>query len=356
MRALIVHKPSGRELRQMKALVRYCLRPGPASKNRERVLGIVDGLDLEAEDSPDQDAHSIPVSVDLIVAQLGDDVPRGRRLYRHAVLSLAAEAGKDLTKISKSDQVRTLKKLVRRYAATHAPGFRYVAVIHADHLGEGTRGLHAHIMFRNTNAKGRALDWSRTDLSAQQSMEWAAGLGVRPTRGTGIKRERGVKVPYPKSKSLAAKQIGELSYDQLEELVISGQLSAGRRNKSGILTSIVLNGRCIRISTARAIAQRERGLADLRPAGHPKNRHPARHRILNGMAVTPTQPTDDYSAGRSHFARSFNFGFGFGPSVMARPRRRKNRRGRSAIRGVTHGMKAVLSTLSEVDKIGRILR
>jgi len=355
MRALVVHKPSGRKPQQVKRLVRYCLKPARASADKERVLALVNGLDLAGGDLPNLDMVGDYNSADFLAMQLSDDVPDGRRLVRHDILSLAAGAGEDATSISRERQVELLVGLVRLYAAAWGPGYRFLAVIHGDHQGEESRGLHAHVLFKNSDAKGKALEWSRDDLSRQQSMVWAGSLGVTPTRGTGVKRERGTQMPYPKARNLDAKKIGELTNEQLESLIQSGRLGAGRRNKSGTLTSVDVNGRRIRLATARGLAERERGMAALRHGGASPPRGIAGDGVEHRVATKAPPPPARHAAGRGRRRRSLGVGFNLGRGPLVWAGGGKSVGGNRALRVARTGIGQVKSTMAAVDHLGRVL-
>lgn len=346
MRALIVHKPSGRDAGQLRRLVRYCLRPGPKSQERERVIGVVDGLDLMRGGAPNHDGLLLPTSAEFLAAQLCDDIPEGRRLYRHVVVSLAAEEGEDLSLIPLKDQIRLLDEVVRLYAAIHAPGYRFVSIDHGDHRGEDERGLHAHVIFRNADASGKALDWSRQDLQAQQSMTWAEGLGVSPTRGTGIKRAPGTRMPYPKAAALDAIMLGKLTETEIYELILQGRLGAGRVDKEGHLKSVVLDGRRIRLSTARQLAKRERGMAVPGEVGRKQAGLALGNNLIRRMATKPPPPTPDHATGRRGHSRFLGLGFEPGRADLGGTRRQKNRRDRRAIRGAGRRVNQALKSLA----------
>ena len=346
MRALIIHKASGRAKAQLKRLMRYCLRPGPQSAEHERVLGVINGLDLNAPDAVSTSDIYVPKSAELIAAQLGDDVPEGRRLYRHVVVSLAASKGEDLNQNPIGHQVQLLGNLVRRYAAMNAPGYRFVGVIHGDHQGEQSRGLHAHIIFKNADAKGKALEWTRHDLSQQQGMAWAAGLDVVATRGTGVARQRGVPMPYPKSKGLDAAQIGKLNNEQLELLIKAGNVAVGRRDKSGAITSVIIEGRRIRLSTARALAARDYGMAEAGNRGAREIGTAPVHGVVDSVAIKSSPTATNDSTRRDHRRRFIGVGIGVGRTVVERCGVRKKRLHQRAVRGAARRVTRTIESLA----------
>jgi hypothetical protein len=353
MRLLICHKgakrkgqskPSYSAHGQVRSLVRYCLRPAKASQRRERVVGIIDGLGMGGPAG----GIYLPSSAELIAAQLCDDVPTGRRKLRHVLLCFSGD-------MPVEEQIKKCEEATRLYVDKHAPGHDFFAVIHGDHLGEDGRGLHVHLLIRNSDPSGRALDWSRDDLGRQQDMVWASPLGIKPTKGTGVPRPKGGELPYPKAENLDARKIGELTYGEIEQLVKAKRLAAGRRNKSGELTSVILAGRRIRISTARALVERERRLADLRSPGSTPDRSSQGHSVVYGVGIKASQPEVKHAAGRGDPTRPGGFGFGFGPSAVAGASRRKRQRRRSAFRSAGRLVKGVLSNVIVADKIGRVL-
>lgn len=356
-RLLVIHKgegkkagkgkrqpPSYRTTGQVGALVRYALAPARQSQGKERVAGIVDGMGLGLADGE----KLSPSMASFITQQLVDDVPDGRRKIRQVLLCLSSD-------LPVAEQVKILKKACRRYAARYAPGCTFLAILHLDHNGEDGRGLHAHLLIRNSNGEGRAIDWSRDDLKEQQGMAWAAGLDVVPTRGTGVPRRKNEAVPYPKSRNLTAAFIGKLTEKEIYEYIESGRLCVGRRNKKGIVTSVIFDGKRTRLSTARTLVERERRLADFRSAGAMPTCTPARDDLVVGMASpTPLHPPE-HTAGRPRLAQPGGLGCGFGPTAMGKSRGRKRQRGRCAVRGVARGISRALRELVQADKLGRVL-
>ena len=356
-RLLVIHKgegkkvgkgkrqpPSYRTIGQVGALVRYALAPARQSQGKERVAGIVDGMGLGLADGE----KLSPALASFWARQLVDDVPDGRRKIRQVLLCLSSN-------LPVAEQVKILKKACRRYGARYAPGCTFLAILHLDHNGEDGRGLHAHLLIRNSNGEGRAIDWSRDDLKEQQGMAWAAGLDVVPTRGTGVPRQKNEAVPYPKAKNLMAAFIGKLTEKEIYEYIKSGQLAVGYRNKKGHITSVIFGGRRFRLRTGRALAEREQRMAGLRSVGAAPPRHPPGYGVVSGVAIRAALPAAKHTTGWFGFARSLVLGLGFGPETLGKTRGRKRRRGRRAVRGIGRAMKAAQASVVLSDKLGRVL-
>ncbi len=336
--------PSYKELKEVIGLFRYCVAPAKKSKGRERVAGIIDGMGLGLA----ADEKLSPREARFIIEQLIAGVPLNRRLVRHVILALAGTG-------SLEEQLQKCELMVRAFVATHAPGKAFIAVIHDDHMGEGERGLHVHLIIRNTDTHGRAIDWGRKDLEAQQSLEWASHLGISPTRGTGIPTPKGQQIPYTKPrKTLKAQEIGKMTHAQLTELIENGSLTVGRRNKAGHVTSIVVRGRHVRLSTARYLAQLA-SVDQTRGAGIEKARVTAGDGLIHSVGAESSHPHHQQPKRRKNQNRSEGLHAFRWRKPLGSFGKRKTGRPLRAIRAIGRAGQQLIKTLTQLDTIGRIL-
>jgi hypothetical protein len=358
-RALICHKGEGKvilengkrrrlaasysKFDQVRALIRYTLSPARDSQDRERVVAVEDGLGLGLADAE----VLTPSEVAYVTEQLIDGVPVGRRRIRHVILALAGHG-------TLEEQVKICRKLCRGYVSRWAPGCSFIGVVHDDHFGEDGRGLHVHLIIRNSDAAGRALDWNRDDLKAQQGMAWAAGIGVVPTRGTGSSPPDSKKLPYPKSKNLVALKLSSLNQNEIESYVSTGRLTVGRRDKNGNVASVIIDGRRVRLSTARALVERERRLALLGSGGGSPPGAVTIDDLLNPVGTTTPLPAVNQSERRRDRSRPLGVGFDSGGSPVEGRNQRGGKRSLRAVRaGARRVTRAVARSLAQIDDLGR---
>jgi hypothetical protein len=161
------------------------------------------------------------------------------RPVRHVVISMEDCADPFLRTAS----FRRLIKMARQFVRKFARGARYIAIVHADRLHP-----HVHLIVCNSDGR-RTLNWTPATLREMQSMLWTS----LATSGRGTGKNKAVAV-YPLARQLDAKTISTLTPEQINDLITAKQLSIGRVNRAGDLTSVVFNGRRVRLSTIQRFA------------------------------------------------------------------------------------------------------
>jgi hypothetical protein len=279
MKCIVKIQPSGKSLRR---LLRHVYLPEgrlgrevePMQSSGNRVVttinGMVGGLSLK----PSLDAEA-----------LAGDV-KGRLPYRHLVIS-----AEDCTNVDeRRGMFRALMDLAKEFTKAFAPHVPYVMVGHDDRAHP-----HAHLIFKNESEDGRCLQWSKDQVREMQSMSWVSPqtketFGVESGRGRGVNPPEYSSAPYPLAAKLDAKTIAGFNQEQINEYTKSGAIKTGRVDKQGNITSVIYNGRRIRLATVRGLAGS--GGRSIRPptrSGHQglpsKGRRVPRHRSSRRTAV-----------------------------------------------------------------------
>ena len=154
---------------------------------------------------------------------------RGRET-RHLVISL--ERGAEI------DNER-LAVVAKRFMATFAPVSSYLGAI-----DRNTRSPHLHLVICNSDGE-RGLNLSPAVLSKMQDVhEWSGGILESGKNSSGSIL----------AKLTDAQHLNSLTPHEIELAIRSGNLGVGRRSKAGIVTSVVFNGRRIRLATAQRVA------------------------------------------------------------------------------------------------------
>lgn len=242
----------------------------PLLQDGDRIVGVINGLEVGAVTrSPATDAKS-----------LCSEVPKTRAQLRHVVLSLEDMRGQgDRTKAFEA-----LADLSEQWIEKYAPGSAFIGVLHDDRAHP-----HCHLLVANSNpfAGDDRLHWKPSTLKEMQSLEWVAPataekFSLSPGRHNGLTKREGSGTPYPAA-SLDAAILAQATNQQIEHYEKSNLLTIGRRNKHGEVTSIVFNGRKIRLSTIRAMAQNQK--PDHSPRD-PVRRNPRRSRGIRKHSPT----------------------------------------------------------------------
>jgi hypothetical protein len=129
-----------------------------------------------------------------------------------------------------------------------------VVVVH-----DACEHLHLHLVLRNESVSGGALGWAKATIRLMHSMDWVSSetkqeFGIESGRGAGRNSPEFSDAPYPLAASLAAKQLAEMEMDKIHEIIRTGTIQVGHINKRGEITSIIYNGRRIRLRTIRGLA------------------------------------------------------------------------------------------------------
>lgn len=244
MKCIIKIKRSGGSLRRLLAHVYKGKGRGPREvealqKNGSRVAGVVCSMVGGMTLVPKLDASALAWG-------LG-----GRGEYRHVIIS--AEDCRDMGERRK--QMKALLELGREWVSRFLPGGRYIGVVHDDR-----EHMHLHLALRNETALGAALGWAKATLRLMQSMDWVSpatkqAFGIESGRGAGRHCPEFSNAPYPLAASLDAKTLAGMESEKINELVRIGQIAVGRVNRRGEITSVIYNGRRIRLGTIRGLAK-----------------------------------------------------------------------------------------------------
>jgi hypothetical protein len=231
LRRLLAHvyKGKGRAPREVEAL----------QKDGGRVAGVINGM-----------AGGMTLVPKLDASALGWGLS-GRGEYRHVIIS--ADDCRDLEERSK--QVKALLQMGREWIRQFVPGGCYLGVVHDDR-----EHMHLHLAIRNESALGAALGWAKATLRVMQSMNWVSpetkqAFGIESGRGAGRHCPEFSDAPYPLAASLDATKLAEMESEKINELVAMGQIEVGRVNRRGEITSVIYNGRRIRLRTIRGLAK-----------------------------------------------------------------------------------------------------
>ena len=255
MKMIVTIKPACRHPR---SLIRHCFlavgRQGreaePLQEDGNRVVGILNGLECGTiTQAPATDARS-----------LCGDVPKGRAPLRHIVIS--AEDTPSFPK--RGTAFEALADVAEQWLEKFAPGVQVIGIMHDDR-----NHPHIHLLVANNDPfHGDArLSWPKSTLKEMQFFEWVAPatvekFSIQSGRHVGVTRREGSGMPYPAAK-LDAEILANATNEQLENYEHQQQLTIGRRNKKGEITSIIFNGRRIRLSTIRQMGQNQK--SDLSP-------------------------------------------------------------------------------------------
>jgi len=154
------------------------------------------------------------------------------RMTRHILLSL--EQGADLP----NEQLATVAE---KFMATFAPGVAWLGAVDRD-----TKAVHVHLLVCNSDGE-RTLNFSPSVLKEMQSVSaWTGNILQDGRRGAVL------------AKLTTAKQLKGMSYAEIQTSIETGTLVVGRRSKDGVVTSVVLAGRRVRLSTVQRAAAAER--------------------------------------------------------------------------------------------------
>ena len=121
--------------------------------------------------------------------------------------------------------------------ATFAPASAWLGAV-----DRNTRAVHLHLVVCNSDGE-RTLNFSPSVLSKMQEMEsWTGGILETGKRGAIL------------AKLTTAKQLKEMTYEQIHDHIKRGSITVGRCNRKGEITSIIFNGRRVRLSTVQRVA------------------------------------------------------------------------------------------------------
>jgi hypothetical protein len=245
VKLIVAIKPSGKSLRR---LLRHVYLPlgrsgrevdpigdDPASRVVAKLNGSIGAMTMK----PVDDAHALAGDID------------GRSQYRHVVLS-CADTGEP---VERKNSFCALMAMAGHWIKNFVPGGRFLGIAHDDR-----QHPHLHLIIRNEGNDGRCLSWSKSDVKTMQSLTWVplelmTAFDISPGRGAGINPPEYSKAPYPLAKNLDAKFIASLTQEKIHEYTKSKQLQVGRVDKQGHITSVIYNGRRIRLSTIKGLAK-----------------------------------------------------------------------------------------------------
>ena len=238
--------------RRPRSLIRHCLLPkGRAGREVEglrtdghRVVQVLNGMEAGTIGSPAVTARN-----------LCGDVPEGRAPLRHVVISAEDTA----TPESRLGAFECLAVAAQAWIKAYAPNSNFLAVSHDDRCHP-----HIHLLLANSDRSHEEsrLAWSPGTVSKMQSLAFVSE-STRETyllesgRHRGVtRRERG-GLPYPGA-HLDALKLAQMSDKEIKHYETRNELTIGRRNKAGAITSVVFQGRRIRLSTIRQLGQSQR--------------------------------------------------------------------------------------------------
>lgn len=150
------------------------------------------------------------------------------RATRHVVLSL--EQGGDLPDSH-------LAVVAEKFTATFAPGVAWLGAV-----DRNTKAVHIHLLLCNSDGQ-RTLNFSPEVLKRMQAVSvWTDGIMQDGRRGAVL------------AKLTTAQQLKEMTHEQIEQQIRTGTLTIGRCNRKGEITSVILSGRRVRLSTVQRFA------------------------------------------------------------------------------------------------------
>jgi len=267
LRRLLAHiyKGKGRMPREVEAL----------QQDGGRVAGVLNGMAGAMTLIPKLDASALAWGLS------------GRGEYRHVIIS--ADDCRDITERRK--QVKALLQMGREWIRNFLPGGSYIGVVHDDR-----EHMHLHLAIRNESTLGAAVGWAKASLRVMQSMDWVSpetkqAFGIESGRGAGRHCPEYSDAPYPLAASLDATKLADMESEEINALISRGTIAVGRVNRRGEITSIVYNGRRVRLRTVRGLAKG----GDVPISGgpdsgnRPANQHPqrvARRRVGGRINIT----------------------------------------------------------------------
>jgi len=138
-------------------------------------------------------------------------------------------------------------------------------------VDRNTKAVHLHLLLCNSDGE-RTINFSPQILRKMQEVAtWSGGVLETGRRGAVL------------AKLTTAKQLKEMTYEQIQNAINNGTLTIGRRS-NGIVTSVILAGRRVRLSTVQRVAS----LSDVK--GNATNREPRNAKMgLDGIVDTQRQ-------------------------------------------------------------------
>lgn len=259
MRMIVAIKPA---CRRPRSLIRHCFLPkGRMGREVEglrgdghRVVQILNGMDAGTIGSPAVTARN-----------LCGDVPVGRAPLRHVVISAEDTA----TSGARTSAFECLAAVAKDWIRAYAPNTNFLAVSHDDR-----RHPHIHLLLANSDRTHdeRRLAWAPSTVSEMQSLAFVGESTreqflIESGRHRGItRRERG-GLPYPGA-HLDALKLAKMTDKEIKTYELRNELTIGRRNKAGEITTVVFRGRRIRLSTLRQMGQIQRSALSSRGSDH----------------------------------------------------------------------------------------
>ena len=160
-------------------------------------------------------------------ALLFDHHGKGRQT-RHVIISL--ERGADM-------ETERLTEVAERFVSAFAPSSAWLGAI-----DRNTRATHIHLVISNSDGV-RTLNFSPDVLKKMQAVSvWTDGILQDGRCGAVL------------AKLTTARQLQSMTYEQIQTEIERGNLAVGRCNKRGQITSVVLGGRRVRLSTVQRTA------------------------------------------------------------------------------------------------------
>lgn len=248
--------------RRPRSLIRHCFLPkGRAGREVDalraddhRVVQILNGMEVGSIGSPAVTARN-----------LCGDVPQGRAPLRHVVISAEDVTGAE----KRREAFACLAAVAQDWIQAYAPNTNFLAVSHDDR-----RHPHIHLLLANSDRSDdeSRLAWSPSTVSGMQSLDFVSDATketylVESGRHRGISRREQGGMPYPGA-HMDALKLAKMSEEELKHYETRNELTVGRRNKAGQITSVVFRGRRIRLSTIRQMDQSRRSALPGRCAYH----------------------------------------------------------------------------------------
>ena len=152
---------------------------------------------------------------------------RGRKT-RHVILSLERDA-------DMGDE--RLTEVAENFMFTFAPSSAWLGAI-----DRNTRATHVHIVLSNSDGE-RTLNFSPAVLTRMQDVAaWSNGILQAGKRGAVL------------SKLSTAQQLETMTHEEIQDAVRRGEIQVGRCNRRGEITSVIFQGRRVRLSTVQRVA------------------------------------------------------------------------------------------------------
>ncbi len=253
------------------ALMRHCLKPHGRDADEISCEDRVSAIGGRIEGGITRDAR---VDIESLISRHHG---RGKRV-KHVVISCQDSEGE-----ARAEALAALPGLANDWIKSYAPTSDYIYLVHQDR-----QHPHMHVLLCNSDGK-KCLDWSPQQLRRMQDFKWT----VRATsgRGSGKHHEPGRGV-YPLARNLRATELLKLTKEQINERIKSGSITVGRRNSSGVITSVIIDGRRIRLSTL----ERLRG-------GGAKEKAEERQEQSTGTVLLPGRPVSSRTTSSKSTAR-----------------------------------------------------